>query len=411
MGRRPNLEEGSSAKSAVVVPTRLRAEIARGISEPRKLGARGAMASWNLESVGTKGLGGGGGYICGKVARSWIQKKKTDQRANYDGVGIFQDPLMDSVYGQCTSSTRAGVPRPEGIEELLKPTDLELALAEARASAVVFGEAFTSRRGRKVKASPLACLGGGEHTMFVIKPPRPRPPSSDAVSALVLYNGRGWSVERRFSEFDELDKELAPLPARDGPEELARLPACDGPEVHLPPFPSKVWVGKVAQETQDRRKVELEAYIQALVRQPAFLQSSPHIRVFLEIPPRVPLDPAPPRDTDPAPPRPPSSSAAAGRPPPPSSSSSTPGRAPSGLGGRGGTSGGGLGPAAGRGEGGASLDNPYARRGGGGAAGAGLNLSAAHATSTAGVGRGGAEGVRVEVKAAWEDPEDDEVSL
>eukprot|EP00290_Baffinella_frigidus_P036726 CAMPEP_0180320442 /NCGR_PEP_ID=MMETSP0988-20121125/35576_1 /TAXON_ID=697907 /ORGANISM="non described non described, Strain CCMP2293" /LENGTH=84 /DNA_ID=CAMNT_0022306171 /DNA_START=99 /DNA_END=350 /DNA_ORIENTATION=- len=84
------------------------------------------MASWNLESVGTKGLGGGGGYICGKVARSWIQKKKTDQRANYDGVGIFQDPLMDSVYGQCTSSTRAGVPRPEGIEELLKPTDLEL---------------------------------------------------------------------------------------------------------------------------------------------------------------------------------------------------------------------------------------------------------------------------------------------
>ena len=63
--------------------------------------------------MGTKGLGGGGGYICGKVARSWLQKKKTTDNANYDGVGIFKDPLLDSVYGQCTSSTRAAVPRPE----------------------------------------------------------------------------------------------------------------------------------------------------------------------------------------------------------------------------------------------------------------------------------------------------------
>ena len=62
----------------------------------------------------------------------------------------------------------------------------------------------------------------------------------------VKYNGRVWSVERRFSEFDELDKELARMPAR------------EGRTVHLPPFPSKVWVGKAAQETQDRRRRELE---------------------------------------------------------------------------------------------------------------------------------------------------------
>jgi hypothetical protein len=70
----------------------------------------------------------------------------------------------------------------------------------------------------------------------------------------VKYNGRVWSVERRFSEFDELDKELARMPAR------------EGRTVHLPPFPSKVWVGKAAQETQDRRRRELEAYVQALER-------------------------------------------------------------------------------------------------------------------------------------------------
>jgi len=71
------------------------------------------MAAWNLESVGTKGLGGGGGLICGKVARAWINKKKQNDRAAYDGVGIFKDPMMDAVYGQRTSSTRAGVPRPD----------------------------------------------------------------------------------------------------------------------------------------------------------------------------------------------------------------------------------------------------------------------------------------------------------
>jgi len=134
------------------------------------------------------------------------------------------------------------------------------------------------------------------------------------------------------------------------------------------------------------------------VRQPAVLQSAPHLRAFLEIPPRVPLDPAPPRD--------PAPHGATPRTPPSSSTTSSPPRAPSGLGGRGGSAGGGLGGAAGRGEGGGSLDNPYARRTGGGA---GLSLSAAH--SSAAGRRGEAGGAKVGVRAAWEDPEDDEVSL
>ena len=164
----------------------------------------------------------------------------------------------------------------------------------------------------------------------------------------VKYNGRVWSVERRFSEFDELDKELARMPAR------------EGRTVHLPPFPSKVWVGKAAQETQDRRRRELEAYVQALVRQPAVLQASPHLRAFLELPPRPPSDEEGRRESV--------------------------GQLPAaGAGGRGD----------------ATLENPYAARlrddGGGGASG---SLG----------GRGGARGVGG-VRASWSDRDDDEASL
>ena len=64
------------------------------------------MATWNLESVGTKGYGGGGSYLCARAAKAILKSKQQRAEENYDGIGVFKDPLMDSVYGQCSSTTR-----------------------------------------------------------------------------------------------------------------------------------------------------------------------------------------------------------------------------------------------------------------------------------------------------------------
>lgn len=109
------------------------------------------MATWNLESVGTKGLGGGGGYLCARAARytqffpensdapvslllvsrggpavtcstlllntlchtsahgadartrrrrALVKEKKNGERDRLAKGGVFSDPLMDSCYGQ-----------------------------------------------------------------------------------------------------------------------------------------------------------------------------------------------------------------------------------------------------------------------------------------------------------------------
>ena len=71
------------------------------------------MSSWTLESVGTKGYGGGGSYLCARAAKSFLKRKKEADAENYDGVGVFRDPLLDSVYGQCSSTTRPSTTRPQ----------------------------------------------------------------------------------------------------------------------------------------------------------------------------------------------------------------------------------------------------------------------------------------------------------
>lgn len=43
--------------------------------------------------------------------------------------------------------------------------------------------------------------------------------------AQVIYNGRRWSVERRYSEFDMLDKELQRMWAFDPTVRLGELPS------------------------------------------------------------------------------------------------------------------------------------------------------------------------------------------
>ena len=86
------------------------------------------MATWNLESVGTKGYGGGGSYFCARAAKAILKRKEERDEENYDGIGVFKDPLLDSVYGQCSSTTRplrhtmqddAG-----DVADLLKPTGI-----------------------------------------------------------------------------------------------------------------------------------------------------------------------------------------------------------------------------------------------------------------------------------------------
>lgn len=246
------------------------------------------MASWNLESVGTKGYGGGGSYFCARAAKSFLKRKEEADAENYDGVGVFRDPLMDSVYGQCSSTTRpqrqSAQDDQHSVSHLLKPTELEQALAAARAQHgknkgndacdgassrrthedqteeihVVFEEPFTSRGGRKGGGISLVCMGSSEHTVYVLQ---------------ITCNARRWSVERRYSEFDML--------ARD----LQRVWASD-PSVSLGELPSKVWMGKLTKETQSRRKDDLEQYMNQLLSNSRLVQESAELRAFLEVPPR-----------------------------------------------------------------------------------------------------------------------------
>ena len=86
------------------------------------------MATWNLESVGTKGYGGGGSYFCARAAKAILKRKEERDEENYDGIGVFKDPLLDSVYGQCSSTTRPMRQNiqddPNDVADLLKPTGL-----------------------------------------------------------------------------------------------------------------------------------------------------------------------------------------------------------------------------------------------------------------------------------------------
>ena len=94
------------------------------------------MATWNLESVGTKGYGGGGSYFCARAAKAILKRKEERDEENYDGIGVFKDPLLDSVYGQCSSTTRPMRPGiqddPQEIADFLKPTGTRMCHLRAR---------------------------------------------------------------------------------------------------------------------------------------------------------------------------------------------------------------------------------------------------------------------------------------
>jgi len=207
------------------------------------------MATWNLESVGAKGYGGGGSYFCARAAKAIIKKKKENRDSQIDKTSIFTDPLFDTVYGQCSSGARREGMK-DDIAELVQPTELEQALAVARAAVsnhehrngsdggsrsrgldymeredvqVIFEEPFKSKNSRKSSSGiPLTCLGTGEHAVYVLR---------------VTYNGRQWHVERRYSEFDELDKDIYRTFGSDSSIQLIALPAkvsetwrvCPGP--------------------------------------------------------------------------------------------------------------------------------------------------------------------------------------
>eukprot|EP00960_Hanusia_phi_P072013 767687-Hanusia_phi.AAC.1 len=338
------------------------------------------MATWNLESVGTKGYGGGGNYFCARAAKAFLKKKGEKEAENYDGplppfmlmlasdelegVGVFKDPLYDTVYGQCTSSTRpVKTDSKDSVSSLFQPTELEQALAVARASCQVTSSCSSSsscsfsrvflmdlaqqsngvhtkqnghtngqsrhrdpernslesvqvkRRGRgrrrrgggqaggskeiqprgtkgRVNTSRVlgqwgACgvraagsaerkggrgqgggggdegigdgtegggRGGGQRGLGVCmgegkgggEDERKWERGGEKLrSAQVEYNGRRWSVERRYREFDLLDKELQRVWGREA-------------SVRLAEFPSKVWVGKMSRDVAQQRRTELE---------------------------------------------------------------------------------------------------------------------------------------------------------
>jgi hypothetical protein len=95
------------------------------------------MATWNLESVGTKGYGGGGSYFCARAAKAILKRKEERDEENYDGIGVFKDPLLDSVYGQCSSTTRplrqSMQDDPHDVADLLKPTGTSRMISRAMA--------------------------------------------------------------------------------------------------------------------------------------------------------------------------------------------------------------------------------------------------------------------------------------
>lgn len=94
------------------------------------------MATWNLESVGTKGYGGGGSYFCARAAKAILKRKDERDAENYDGIGVFKDPLLDSVYGQCSSTTRPMRPGvqddPNDVADLFKPNGARICRLLAR---------------------------------------------------------------------------------------------------------------------------------------------------------------------------------------------------------------------------------------------------------------------------------------
>ena len=55
-----------------------------------------------------------------------MKRKEERDEENYDGIGVFKDPLLDSVYGQCSSTTRplrhSMQDDANDVADLLKPT-------------------------------------------------------------------------------------------------------------------------------------------------------------------------------------------------------------------------------------------------------------------------------------------------
>jgi len=70
-----------------------------------------------------------------------------------------------------------------------------------------------------------------------------------------------WTLEKRYSEFSKLHKQLAEFTKE------------------LPPFPPKVLIGKFEEKTVEERRQKLDTYVQGLLKNDKTVQS-PDVRCF-----------------------------------------------------------------------------------------------------------------------------------
>lgn len=87
---------------------------------------------------------------------------------------------------------------------------------------------------------------------------------------VVVYNDAKWNLEKRFSDFAELDGQLD--------EEFK-----NDEDVTLPEFPPKKYFGSLSPALIKERQEGLEKYMKNLVKDSTVLKC-PHLRKFLETP-------------------------------------------------------------------------------------------------------------------------------
>jgi hypothetical protein len=86
----------------------------------------------------------------------------------------------------------------------------------------------------------------------------------------VMYNDEKWNMEKRFSEFAELDRQLDEIYKGDS-------------KVQLPEFPPKKMFGSLSPSLIVERKEGLEQYMKALAKDPEILKCRV-LREFIETP-------------------------------------------------------------------------------------------------------------------------------
>mmetsp|Transcript_22263 Transcript_22263/g.56162 ORF Transcript_22263/g.56162 Transcript_22263/m.56162 type:complete len:233 (-) Transcript_22263:130-828(-) len=115
--------------------------------------------------------------------------------------------------------------------------------------------------------APVACAHGWAEPIAL---PLPPPTQLQRYPFCVMYNDDKWNMEKRFSDFAELDKQLDEIYKGDS-------------KVQLPEFPPKKMFGSLSPSLIVERKESLEQYMKALAKDPEILKCRV-LREFIETP-------------------------------------------------------------------------------------------------------------------------------